>query len=66
MLNAAFPVGATLRTLTSSGLFSGRAFKYLIIASYKVFVTVLLPAPAPPLKNSLNGTLPVLTEFSTW
>ncbi len=57
-----FPVGATLRTLTSSGLFSGRAFKYLIRASYKAFVTVLLPTPPPP----FNGTLPVLTEFSTW
>ena len=56
MLNAAFPVGATLRTLISSGLFSGRAFKYHIRASYKAFVTELLPRPAPPLKNSPNGT----------
>ncbi len=66
MLNAAFPVGATLATLTLSGLFSGKAFKNLIRASYNAFVTVLLPTPAPPLKNSLNGTFPVLTEFSTW
>ncbi len=47
-------------------LLRGQPLKSLIRASYKAFVTVLLPTPAPPLKNSFNGTLPVLTEFSTW
>jgi len=51
ILNAAFPVGATLNTLTSSGFSPGTLFKYLIKASYKALVTVVLPTPASPLKK---------------
>ena len=49
MLNAALPEGADLTTFTFSGFCPVTLFRYLISASYKAFVTVLLPTPAPPL-----------------
>ena len=65
ILNAAFPVGAVLTTLTSSGFSHAIAFRYLISDSYNALVTVLLPTPAPPLKNNLRGSSLVLTECNT-
>ena len=56
MLNAAFPVGVVFTTFTSSGFSPVIPFRYVISASYNAFVTVLLPTPAPPLKNSLRGS----------
>ena len=52
MLKAALPVGAVFTTLTSSGFSPAVEFRYLISASYNALVTVLLPTPAPPLKNN--------------
>ena len=65
MLNAALPAGADLTAFTSSGFSPVTLFRYLIIASYKAFVTVLLPTPAPPLKNNLRGSSLVLIECKT-
>ena len=66
ILNAALPVGATFNTLTSSGFSPGTLFKYLMSASYRALVTVLLPTPAPPLKNNARGSSLVLIECKTW
>lgn len=62
ILNAALPVGAFLTTFTSSGFSPVTVLRYLIDASYKGLVTVLLPMPAPPLKNNLRGSSLVLIE----
>ena len=67
ILNAAFPVGTTFSTLMSSGFSPYTLFKYLIKASYKALVTVVLPTPAPPLKKSASASSRlVLMEFRTW
>ena len=65
MLTAAFPVGAALITLISSGFSPAMLFRYLISASYSSFVTVDLPTPAPPDKKSLRGSSLVFTECNT-
>jgi len=54
ILKAAFPVGAALITLISSGFSPATVFRYLISASYSAFVTVDLPTPAPPDEKSLE------------
>ena len=58
-------VGADLTTFTSSGFSPVTLFRYLISASYKSFVKVLLPTLAPPLKNNLRGSSLVLIECKT-
>ena len=65
ILNVALPVGAILTTFTSSGFSPAILFRNLIRASYNAFVTVLLPTPAPPLKNNLRGSSFVLIECKT-
>ena len=66
MLNAAFPVGAALKTLMLSGFSPGIVLRYLSSAWYNALVTVLFPTPVPPLKNDLKGSSLVLIECSTW
>ena len=66
ILNVALPVGATFSSLISSGFSPGMLFKYLVNASKSALVTVLLPTPAPPLKNNESGSSLVFIECKTW